>query len=166
RHVGLGGLCFEDPQDAAKLDRRRHVTVYTSTLGPLLRDHRIPLVFLEACQTAQAEDTSESVASELLQRGVASVVAMSHSVLVETARRFVETFYAALAHGHRVGDAMLDGQRGLNADTFRGRIFGAGELRLEDWFVPVLFQEKDDPQLFRSTPAPQTQADLRTILSS
>jgi hypothetical protein len=65
-----------------------------------------------------------------------------------------------------VGDAMLDGQRGLKDDTFRGRIFGAGELRLEDWFVPVLFQEKDDPQLFRRTPAPQTQEDLRTILAS
>jgi len=41
--------------------------------------------------------------------GVASVVAMSHSVLVETARRFVEAFYAALARGARVGDAMLEG---------------------------------------------------------
>jgi tetratricopeptide (TPR) repeat protein len=166
RRVGLGGLCFEDPQDTDKLERRRHVTVHTDKLGPLLKDYRIPLVFLEACQTAQAEDTSDSVASELLQRGVASVVAMSHSVLVETARRFVEAFYAALALGKRVGDAMLDGQRGLKDDTFRGRIFGAGELRLEDWFVPVLFQEKDDPQLFRSTPAPQTQKDLQAILSS
>jgi len=166
KRVGLGGLCFEDPRDTLKLDHRRHVTIHTDKLGPLLKDHRIPLVFLEACQTAQAEGTSESVASELLQRGVASVVAMSHGVLVETARRFVEAFYAGLAHGRRVGDAMLDGQNVLKDDTFRGRIFGAGELRLEDWFVPVLFQEKDDPQLFRSTPAPQTQEDLRTILSS
>ena len=166
RRVGLGGLCFEDPNDTDKLDRRRHVTVHTDKLGPLLKDYRIPLVFLEACQTAQAEDTSDSVASELLQRGVASVVAMSHSVLVETARRFVESFYAGLAHGQRVGDAMLAGQRALKDDSFRGRIFGAGELRLEDWFVPVLFQEKDDPKLFRRTTAPQTQEDLRTILAS
>jgi len=60
---------------------------------------------------------------------------------------------------------MLDGQRKLKDDTFRGRIFGAGELRLEDWFVPVLFQEKDDPQLFRTTPARQTQEDLKTALA-
>ena len=153
RTVGLGGLCFEHPEDIGKLDKRRHVTVFTNELGPLLRDHRIPLVFLEACQTAQAEKASESVASELLKVGVASVVAMSHSVLVETARRFVEAFYDALAAGKRVGDAMLAGQRQLKDDTFRGRIFGAGELRLEDWFVPVLFQEKDDPQLFKTTPA-------------
>ena len=108
RQVGLGGLCFEHPDDIEKPDQRRHVTVFTDELGPLLRDHRIPLVFLEACQTAQAEKASESVASELLKVGVASVVAMSHSVLVETARRFVEAFYDALARGARVGDAMLE----------------------------------------------------------
>ena len=125
RQVGLGGLCFEDPQDIGKLDKRRHKTIFTRDLGPLLRDHRIPLVFLEACQTAQAEKASESVASELLKIGVASVVAMSHSVLVETARRFVKAFYHALARGDRVGDAMLDGQRKLKENTFRGRIFGA-----------------------------------------
>ncbi len=97
---------------------------------------------------------------------MASVVAMSHSVLVETARRFVEAFYQALAGGQRVGDAMLAGQRRLKDDTFRGRIFGAGELRLEDWFVPVLFQEKDDPQLFKTTPARQTQEDFQTALAA
>jgi len=166
RKVGLGGLCFELPEDVGKLERRRHVTVFTNELGPLLSHHRVPLVFLEACQTATAEEASESVASELLARGVASVVAMSHSVLVETARRFVETFYRALAGGARVGDAMLEGQRELKDNTFRGSVFGAGELHLEDWFVPVLFQEKDDPQLFTSTPEPQTREDLRTALEN
>lgn len=165
KSIGLGGLCFELPEDVTKLEMRRHVTIFTNELGPLLRDHRIPLVFLEACQTAQAEKASESVASELLKVGVASVVAMSHSVLVETARRFVETFYQALAGGKRVGDAMLAGQRQLKDDTFRGRIFGAGELRLEDWFVPVLFQEKDDPQLFKTAPAKQTREDFQAALA-
>ena len=166
RRVGRGGVCCEHPQDTGQLEKRRHATVFTDELGPLLRDHRIPLVFLEACQTAQAEQASESVASELLKVGVASVVAMSHSVLVETARRFVATFYRALAAGKRVGDAMLAGQRALKDDTFRGRIFGAGEFRLEDWFVPVLFQEKDDPQLFKMAPAKQTVADFQKQLAA
>ncbi len=166
RRVGLGGLCFEESQDTGQLVKRRHATVFTDELGPLLRDHRIPLVFLEACQTAQAEQASESVASELLKVGVASVVAMSHSVLVETARRFVAAFYRALAGGKRVGDAMLAGQRALKDDTFRGHIFGAGEFRLEDWFVPVLFQEKDDPQLFKMAPAKQTVADFQKQLAA
>lgn len=173
RTLGLGGLCFEHPEDTGKLEKRRHVTVFTQDttengtgLGSLLRDHRIPLVFLEACQTAQAEKASESVASELLKVGVASVVAMSHSVLVETARRFVQSFYQALARGERVGDAMLAGQRELKDNPSRGQVFGAGELRLEDWFVPVLYQEKDDPQPFKTTPAKQTQEDFQTALAA
>jgi tetratricopeptide (TPR) repeat protein len=172
RRVGLGGLCFERPEDTGKLEKRRHVTVYTEDragggtgLGSLLREHRIPLVVLEACQSGAAEQASESVASELLKGGVASVVAMSHSVLVETARRFVEAFYRALAEGRRVGDAMLEGQRTLQGDTFRGRVFGAGELRLEDWFVPVLYQERDDPQLFLAAPSRQSVEDFRAALA-
>jgi tetratricopeptide (TPR) repeat protein len=164
RRVGLGGLCFEDPSDSHKLRERRHKTVYTNQLGPLLNNYRIPLVLLEACQSAKAEAGAESVASELLQRGVASVVAMSHSVLVETARRFVAAFYAELARGQRVGQAMLAGQRALHSDPSRGQRYGIGELTLADWFVPVLYQEKDDPQLFTATPAPQTKEDLRSRL--
>jgi tetratricopeptide (TPR) repeat protein len=162
RQVGLGGLCFEHDEDGELIGPRRHRTVYTDTLGPLLRDHGIALVFLEACQSAQAEQASESVASEMLKTGVASVVAMSHSVLVETSRRFVTAFYGALAQGARVGDAMLTGQSELHARPFRGRIFGEADLELRDWFVPVLFQDKADPQLFKETPARQTAEDRRT----
>ncbi len=160
RKVGLGGLCFEDPTDLGKLEQRGHKTVFTTDLGPLLKDHRVPLVFLEACHTATAEKAAESVASAILKEGVVSVVAMSHSVLVETARKFVEAFYGALAAGKRVGSAMLVGQRALKDDSVRGRIFGVGELCLQDWFVPVLYQEKDDPQLFKRTPARQTRDDI------
>ena len=40
-------------------------------------------------------------------------------------------------------------------------------LRLEDWFVPVLFQEKDDPQLFRGAPpSKQTVEDFQAALPS
>lgn len=166
RRAGLGALCFEH-EDDGKLPRgtRRHATVPTPELGGLLRDHGIPLVFLEACQTAQAESASESVASALLKTGVGSVAAMSHSVLVETARRFVETFYRALCRGERVGSAMLAGQRELKDSPVRGRVFGHGEFRLQDWFVPVLYQDRDDPQLFRQTPTKQTLEDWRSRLN-
>jgi hypothetical protein len=103
--VGLGGLCFERPEDSNKLEQRRHSTVFSNELGPLLRDHRIPLVCLDACQSAQAGQASESVASALLKVGVASVVAMSHSLLVETSRLFVAAFYGALARGKRALDS-------------------------------------------------------------
>jgi len=148
REYGLGGLCFEDPRDSAKLQERRMALVHADELAALLRDFRIPLVFLDACQSAQTEaDLTASVAARLLEEGVTSVVAMSHSVLVETARRFVEAFYGELARGARVGQAMLVGQQALSADPWRGKLPGMGELQLQDWFVPVLYQEAHDPQL-------------------
>src|SRR5712691_10402605 len=145
---GLGGLCFEDPRDSQKLHERGMAFVDAREMAAVVREHRIPLVFLEACQSAQAEtDPTASVAAKLLEEGVTSVVAMSHSVLVETARRFVQAFYAALAGGARVGQAMLAGQQALYSDPYRGKIMGAGDLHLRDWFVPVLYQEEHDPQL-------------------
>jgi hypothetical protein len=158
RRLGLGGLCFEDPNDQDKWEQRTLDFVDAVRLAGLVRRHRIPLVFLEACQTAVAEvDPTASVAARLLTEGVTSVVAMSHSVLVETARRFVHEFYAALARGARVGTAMLAGQQALFADTRRGQILGAGELRLQDWFVPVLYQEEQDPQLITKIPPREAQ---------
>ncbi|MGB3917115.1 MAG: CHAT domain-containing protein, partial [Thiothrix litoralis] len=155
---GLGALCFEDPQDSHELKNRRMQLVHADKLAVLLRDYRIPLVFLEACQTAQTDtDPSASVAAKLLEEGIASVVAMTHSVLVATARRFVTQFYRTLAEGQRIGKAMLAGQTELMRDTFRLPIAGAGDLHLQDWFVPILYQEQHDPQLFARLPSATAQ---------
>jgi hypothetical protein len=160
REQGLGTLCFEEPADTGRLEKRRSVLVPADELASLLRDHRVPLVFLEACQTATAEETpTASVAARLLQQGVASVVAMSHSVLVETARRFVTRFYRELLSGARIGQAMLAGQRELRQDTYRGKILNE-EVRLQDWFVPVLFQEAPDPPLLTRVPDARVQEVL------
>ncbi len=156
RRQGLGGLCFE-ALDGERPDERPLDRVYADRLAGLFRRHRIPLVFLDACQTAVEEKPTASVAARLLDEGVTSVVAMSHSVLVETARRFVEAFYAELARGARVGRAMLAGQQALFADPRRGKILGAGELQLQDWFVTVLYQEEQDPQLLTRIPPQQIQ---------
>ncbi len=155
--VSLGGLCFEDAKDTEKLDERAMELIHAEKLAALMRDHRIPLVILEACQSAQAERVEASVAASLLNEGVTSVVAMTHTVLVETARQFVKAFYQELARGARVGTAMLAGQDALCNDTYRGKIMGAGELNLQDWFVPVLYQEEQDPRLVTRLPSETAQ---------
>jgi tetratricopeptide (TPR) repeat protein len=153
RKHGLGQLCFEDPADVARYEARRSQLIPADEIARIVHQHRIPLFFLEACQTAQAgADPGASVAARLLESGVASVAAMSHSVLVESARIFITAFYQELLHGARVGKAMLAGQRALKANTFRGRSF-TGDVRLHDWFVPVLFQEEQDPKLIQGVPA-------------
>jgi len=73
------------------------------------------------------------------------------------------------ARARRVEESLADwgqalyqaAQWALHEDSFRGHCFGAGELRLQDWFVPVLYQERDDPQLFTQIPAARTSADLK-----
>ncbi len=145
----LGQLCFENADDAAqgKLERRTE-RVDAAELGELLRERRVALFVLEACQTAMtAENPTASVAAALLASGVASVVAMSHAVYVETGRRFVAAFYGALAAGDRIGAAMVRAQHALEDDRARGAV-GPGELVLSDWRVPVLFQEHADARLF------------------
>ncbi|XCN74711.1 MAG: tetratricopeptide repeat protein [Candidatus Electrothrix aestuarii] len=153
RKVGLGALCFEAARDSGKCGQRLLELVNAQKLAAELRAYGVPLMVLDACQTARAEiDPASSVAARLLEEGVGSVIAMSHTVLVETARRFVTAFYQALAQGGRVGDAMLSAQAALFADPFRGKKMGAGDLELQDWFVPVLYQDRDDPQLFNLRP--------------
>jgi len=159
RHQGLGGLCFEAPDDLDRLHHRRHRTIYTDEIGPLLADHRIQLIVLAAYQAAQAGHVTDSVATALLRVGVASVVALSHSMLLVTARRFMELFYQVLAEGRRIGEAMLAAQRTLSDESVQ--VFGTARLRLHDSFVPVLYQEQDAPRLFSRIPAPSTREQMQ-----
>lgn len=150
---GLGALCFEDPADQDKLAGRASKRVHADKLAATLRDHRIPLVLLEACQSAHSDQApTASVAARLLEAGCSAVVAMGYSVLVETARRFTGAFYG--------------GQVALHDDRGRGEVMGAGRLGLGDWFVPVLYQEAQDPLLFTRLPATEhqrLQAQRRTL---
>jgi len=142
RDKGLGQLLFEDDTDCAdgKITRKTRL-VDARRIGGLLKDHRIPLFVLEACQGAEAgAQVTSSVAAELVAAGTGSVVAMSHSVLVETARRFVGAFYPALARGARIGTAMVEAQAALANDPDRSPP-GLPRWEMRDWFVPVLFQE-------------------------
>jgi hypothetical protein len=92
---GWGRLCFEDPAAIARSwGNGCCKLIHAPELAAELQHYGVPLMYLDACQTAQATaDPKASVAAKLLEEGVGSVVAMGHSVLVETARRFVEPFY-------------------------------------------------------------------------
>lgn len=150
--MGLGALCFEAAGQAETIFKRKTQIVDAKELLAELAGLRMPLFFLEACQTAQTElDPTASVAAALLEQGVAAVAAMSHSVLVVTAAAFVKVFYQKLAQGERVGEAMLAGQYHLYHNKDRGHYLGAGTLYLHDWFVPVLYQEENDFALVTQT---------------
>ncbi len=166
KRLGLGALCFESYQDREKTSYRELELVHADKLGAELQRHNIPLVVLEACQSAEhKEDVSASVATRLLREGVASVVSMTHNVLVVTASKFVKAFYKSLASGARIGTAMLAGQKALHRDTFRMQMSGVGKVHLQDWFVPVLFQDREDPQLFKRIPSKEREETNRKTKS-
>ena len=146
--VGLGYLLFENDEHEAD-------AVNANRLGTLLSQADIPLMVLDACQTAEAGDLSAftGVAARLIQGGVANVLAMSYSVLVETTRRLTAAFYADLARGRTVGQALDQARFDLYADTGRHRLYrpasGMEEtIQLHDWFLPSLYQQQADPAPF------------------
>ena len=122
--------------------RQRRTPITGEQLSQLLREHRIPIAVLNACQSAmlsaEAEDAFASVATSLLRAGVRSVVAMGYSLYVSGAQEFLPAFYRRLFRTGSVAEATrggAPGDAGAAAQRARARI------ELQDWLVPVLYQQ-------------------------
>lgn len=145
--AGVGALCFED--DKGELD-----TVRADRLGTLLAGLDIPLVVLAACRTSMKDSSEETVATALLRQGVGTVLAMGYAVHVDMDRELIAGFYEAIAQGKSLGAALQSARRRLLARPQRRHGTGpdAEEVKLEDWFVPQLYQAGDDPVLLPHQP--------------
>lgn len=152
---GVGALCFEKDDRAMDLVAGRR-------LGDLLSRLDIPLVMLEACRTSDLSDQPVfgSLAPALLESGVGSVVAFSHSVHVEASRILVERFYHELASGLSVGQALSESRAALLAKPQRWLHLGPGAATVDlvDWFVPQLYQVGADPVLAKKARIRKTAA--------
>ena len=152
--TGVGVLCFEGPEAAG----RKTELVAGRRLGDLLSRLQVPLVLLEACRGAQVSDRPifGAVAPALLQGGVGSVVAFSHSVHVRAATLLVERLYRELVAGASVGEALEEARAALHADRKRWLTLGpdAETLDLQDWPIPQLYQAGADPVLVPGGAAP------------
>ncbi len=151
--VGLGFLLFED-------DRQQRHNVDAEQLGALLNECGIPLMVLDACQTATPDERNPfaSVAARLIELGVGAIVAMNYSVLVETAKRLTGHFYRGLAQGQSVSAALDDARLQLLADSKRLTLHrpdrGEEILHLQDWFVPALYSQEAELRPFGAEPEP------------
>ncbi len=143
-----GRLLFEDEEAAA-------YPVEAAKLSELLAEYRIPIMVLNACQSAriddQAEDAFASVAAALLKAGIRSVVAMGHSLYVSGAQQFVPAFYRRLLETANVAEAVRAGRQNMLAHDQRPCLLG--EYALQDWLVPALYQQMqpDETVLARPT---------------
>ena len=153
---GVGALCFETKD-------RQNDSVPGQQLGDLLSRLRIPLVILEACRTSDLSDQPVfgSVAPALLQSGVGSVVAFSHSIHIKAAKVLVENFYSELVSGMSVGQALSEARVQLRADRSRWLALTPDPptVKLQDWFVPQLYQVGPDLSLLASDVDLEKEAD-------
>ncbi len=131
-----GQLVFEDEAAAP-------FGVDASRLSVLLRESAVPLVVLNACQSAMIDQRADSpfasTAASLIQAGCHSVVAMSYSLNVSAAQLFLPAFYRRLASCGSVAEAVRAGRQELFLE--KNRQCQRGVCQLEDWVVPVLYQQ-------------------------
>ncbi|HEV7892873.1 MAG TPA: CHAT domain-containing protein [Pyrinomonadaceae bacterium] len=154
-HLTLGGketgkhgyLLFEHPSE----EKMRPVD--GKTLGQLLHDNGVPVLALNACQSAMheasaapktAEDVHDevraigSLAQEVVDQGIPAVLGMRYSVYVVTAAQYIGQLYAALAAGRSFGQAATEGRKHLQRNPERW--VGLQPRVLQDWFVPVVYE--------------------------
>lgn len=131
-----GKLIFEDGQ--AQED-----PISADTLSQLLAEYRIPIMVLNACQSAKIDDKADdafaSVAAALLKAGIRSVVAMGYNLYVVGAQQFVPAFYQRLLTSGNVAEATRAGRQAMLLNAQRVTLLG--EFPLQDWLVPVLYQQ-------------------------
>jgi tetratricopeptide (TPR) repeat protein len=140
-----GYLLFEDASGKEAL-------VSAPLLGDMLNRQQVSLIVLSACQSAQVggDDPLGSVAARLTHAGIPTVLAMTHSVLVATTRALFQTFYEHVGRGKAVAASLDNARRALYRQTERGERQRGTEriiLKLQDWFLPALYQAGRDTPL-------------------
>ena len=143
----MGYLLFTDQGSWTK-----HLVPATG-VGFVLGAANIPLVILSACQSAAIGDSEEpmgTVAVQLTHAGVPSVIAMTHSVHVNTTRALFSAFYQHLTQSKGIGEALDNARSDLYQNPDRIELQRGQELvtlKLYDWFLPALYQAGEDTPL-------------------
>jgi tetratricopeptide (TPR) repeat protein len=154
---GGGVLVFEDGAGGEDL-------VPAGQVAQVLGRGRVPVVVVNACQSAAVGKQLEAaVATRLMQGddtgGAAVVVAMAYTVYAVAAAEFMAAFYEALFTGATVTAAVTAGRARLAAAPLRPS--PKGPMPLQDWLVPVLYQRREVtfPDLTVSRPAGRPSLD-------
>jgi hypothetical protein len=111
------------------------------SLGNLLADHRsLRLAVLNACKGAQGSgaDLYSSTAATLVRRGIPAVVSMQREISDAAALEFSKEFYAGLASGHPVDNAVAEARKCISLALPRSI----------EWATPMLHMRSPDGVLF------------------
>lgn len=159
-----GYLLFEHPTSRDKMR-----PVPGDELGKLLHDTGVPVLALNACQSAMHQGREKpaaaanvheeihaigSLAQAVIDQGIPAVLGMRYSVYVVTAAQYIGQLYAALAKGRTFGEAASEGRKHLARNP--DRWVGLEPRPLQDWFVPVVYEAAPMPLLPAAAGAPVT----------
>jgi hypothetical protein len=131
-----------------------------SEIARLFVDHRVPMAVINSCQSAMFPTDGSSVAEKLAVAGVRVVVGMAWSVTAAAVIQAMPLFYRAIAEGRSPARAMMECRDDLRADALR-QLRPGKPVSLQDWLVPVVYQQTDavDLRLRPMSPAEQQQYD-------
>ncbi len=114
------------------------------TLSATLHEFRIPMVVLNACQSATIDENAESafasVAASLIRAGIRSVVAMAWSLYVSGAQQFLPAFYKRLLETGNLAEPTRAGRTAMLVHP--DRVCARGTYPLQDWLVPVVYLQQ------------------------
>lgn len=117
--------------------------VDADTMAKLLNRHKVPVVILNACQSAmQIGDKETSLGSRFMNAGIQFVVAMAYSVTVSAAERMMTHLYKTLLDGTELAPAIRDSRAELYRHKERHGFFDQ-MVTLEDWVLPVVYQNRE-----------------------
>jgi tetratricopeptide (TPR) repeat protein len=130
---GQGELVFEFFEHPHPIKANR--------IAQKLADCRVPVFVLNACKSAQeGGENFSSVAAQLILSGAKGVVAMAYSVYAEAAKQFMGGLYGELARGASLAEAVTAARWMVLNQPLRPS--PKGNLPLQDWLVPVLYQQE------------------------
>ena len=117
--------------------------VEASEVAHLLLTHRIPITILNACQSGKYIDNDETtLGSRLIEAGVQTVLAMGYSVTVSAAELLMPILYRQLLSDTSLSSALCLARQTL-ANRKERRAFFNQQIELEDWVLPIVYQNQD-----------------------
>jgi tetratricopeptide (TPR) repeat protein len=158
---------FQGPQGCLVFetaDGKPH-PIPADTLSLTLAQLRIPMVVLNACQSATIDEFAEnafaSVAASLIRAGMRSVVAMGYSLYVSGAQRFLPAFYRRLLKTGELAESTRSGRAAML--THPGRVCARGTFPLKDWLVPVVYQQQPADLSFVTELRPEEEREAAAL---
>jgi hypothetical protein len=135
-----GLLVFENERD----NHKGQIITGAALSRELAEESTIRLVVLNSCHSASRPpaDALTGIASGLVARGIAAVVAMQYAISDGAAKAFAEEFYRALSEMLPLEAAMSEARRAI-----------ANRVGNNEWATPVLYLRAADGVLFQSETA-------------